>query len=76
MRGTSCKPESLLSIGASEELAAVHLTLAITCPQNAGASGNSLGFGELKGAGQVHGRVSQASTQRTSHAEQPEARSG
>jgi hypothetical protein len=51
-------------------------TLAITCPQNAGASGNSLGFGELKGAGQVHGRVSQASTQRTSHAEQPEARSG
>jgi hypothetical protein len=51
------------------------LTLAITCLQRDGASGNSLGLGKMKGAGQVHGRVSKASTQRTSPEEHPAAQS-
>ena len=35
--------------------------------------GISLGYGKLEGAGQVHGRVSQASMQRTSPEEHPAA---
>ena len=35
--------------------------------------GISLGYGKLEGAGQVHGRVSQASIQRTSPEEHPAA---
>jgi hypothetical protein len=35
--------------------------------------GISLGYGKLDGAGQVHGRVSQASIQRTSPEEHPAA---